>query len=210
VDYPGLRDATIFVGNLAMSATSSDFFSFLVLNQVLGGTTGSRLFMDLRESKSFAYYAFSEAEFFRFCGAYWAKARVPPDAVHAAILEIIKELGALSSETAVPTEIEEAKSFLIGNLPLKFASQEGFSTRLAQVVALGLGEQHWGGFTDSLMLVNVEKVLEVAKRYFPPLPVVVIVGDETWASVALRDFKVVDIFDKSGAFKMTWRKGVDR
>jgi zinc protease len=210
IDHPTSEDVLIFVGNLVMPPTSPDYYPFLVLNQVLGGTMNSRLFMNLRESKGFAYEAFSEAEFFRACGVFWARAKVTPETIHAAVLEIIKEFKGLSPENVVPAEIEEAKSFLVGNLPLKFESLQGYAARLSQVVALGLDAGHWNKASESLMLVSVEKVLDAAQRYLPAVPVVVIVGNRQWAAEALKDFNLVEVYDSTGAFKMNLRQGVEK
>jgi zinc protease len=210
IDHATSEEFVIFVGNLAMPPTSPDYYPFLVLNQVLGGTMGSRLFMNLRESKGYAYEAFSDAQFFRACGVYWARLRVAPETIHAAVREVLKEMRALAAEKAVPEEIEQAKSFLIGHLPLSLESFDGYCEKLAQVVALGLGPGHWNKASDNLMLVNGEKVLEAAQRYFPPAPVIIIVGNRAWAEQALRDFSIVEIYDSTGALKMTLHKGVEK
>ncbi len=207
VDHPGSEDVTILVGNVADTASSPGFFPLLVLNQLLGGTTGSRLFMNLRETKSLAYYAFSELATFRSCGAYWARARVPAESAYATVQEIIGELRTLSVERAKPEEIERAKSFLIGNLPARFATVEGFSARLAEAVGLGLSEGQWNTFSDSIMQVNVENVLEAAGRAFSPVPLVVIVADRGLVDKTLRDFRLVEIYDDNGVFKQTLHKG---
>lgn len=210
IDHPTSEEFVIFLGNLVMPPMSPDYYPFLVLNQVLGGTMGSRLFMNLRESKGYAYEAFSEAQFFRACGVYWAKLKVAPETIHLAVQEVVKEMRALATEKAVPEEIEQAKSFLIGNLPLKLESFEGYGEKLAQVVALGLGAGHWNKASDNLMLVNGERVLEAAQRYFPPAPVVVIVGNRAWAEQALREFSFVEVYDSTGALKMTLGKGAEK
>jgi predicted Zn-dependent peptidase len=210
IDYPSAEDFVIFVGNIVMAPTSPDYYPVLVLNQVLGGTMASRLFMNLRESKGYAYDAFSEVEFFKSCGVYWARARVTPETIRASIQEILRELRSLATERIVPDEIERAKSFLIGNLPLKFASLEGYSEKLAQVVALGLGARDWNKAPDNLMMVNADRALEAAQKYYSPVPVIVIVGNREWAFPALNDFNVVELYDSSGALKMTFRKGVER
>ena len=210
IDHPGSEDAVVFVGNLVMPPSASDYYPFLVLNQALGGTMNSRLFMKLRESKGLAYAAFSEAEFFRTCGVFWAKARVTPETIPAAVQEIIKEFKAFSSEKAAPVEIEEAKSFLIGQLPLKFEAPDRYAERLAWVAALGLDAGHWTRASDNLMLVNAEKVIEAAQKYLPMTPVVVIVGKMEWAAAALKDFDSVEIYDSTGAFRKILRQGVDK
>jgi len=207
LDFPTAVDFVVFAGNVVMPPTSPDYYPFLVLNQVLGGSMGSRLFMSLRESKGYAYDAFSEAEFSRSCGVYWARARVTPETIPAAVREISRELKDLATTRAVPDEIERAKSFLIGNLPLRFASLEGYSERLSRFIALGLGPAHWNRASDSLMLVNAESVLTAAERYFLAVPVVVIVGNREWAAPALKEFDLVDIYDSAGVYRETLHKG---
>ncbi len=210
VNVPALQEAFVFVGNLAMPMTSPDYFPFLVLNQVLGGSIGSRLFMNLRESKQYAYDASSEAQFFHTSGVYWAQAVVVPERIYPAVQEIVREMRILASERAVTAEIEQAKSYLVGSYPRKFESPEGFASVLSQVVALGLGDAHWNQAPESLMLVNTEKVLETAQRYFPAPPVVIIVGNGAWGVEAIKDFNLVEIYDVNGNLTMTVRKGVER
>jgi zinc protease len=209
IDFP-TADFVVFAGNVVMPPTSPDYFPFLVLNQVLGGSMGSRLFMNLRERKGYAYDAFSEAEFCRSCGVYWARARVTPETIPSVVQEIARELKVLSTTRAVPDEIEQAKSFLIGNLPLKFASLEGYSERLSRVIALGLGPGHWNRASDNLMLVNADTVLEAAARYFQPVPVFVIVGNREWAAPALKELDLVNVYDSTGVYMETLRKGVKK
>jgi zinc protease len=210
VDFPAAEDAVIYIGNLVMAPRSPDYYPFLVLNQVLGGTMNSRLFMNLRETKGVAYTAFSEVAFYRTCGVFWAKARVMPEAIRAAVGEIIREFQAFPSEKIEPAEIEEAKSFLIGQLPLRFETLEKYGDQLARVLALGLDAGHWGRASDNLMQVNVEEVPAVARKYLAANPVVVIVGKKEWAGEALKDFGAVEMYDLSGALQAILRQGVEK
>jgi predicted Zn-dependent peptidase len=210
VEVPDVSDATIFAGNVIMDSSDPGFFPFLVLKQVLGGTTRSRLFMNLRESKGYAYYAFSETEFFRSCGVYWARARVRPEFIVPAAREIVREIKAMSAEAAVPAEIEEAKSFLIGNLPTRFESLEGFAEWMARVVALDLDEGQWDKGPERLKLVNVERVQETARKYLSGKPLIVVVGRPEWLGRYLRDFETVEVYDIGGILQRTLRKGEER
>ncbi len=207
VAVPDVPDATIFAGNVIMDSSDPNFFPFLVLKQVLGGTTRSRLFMNLRESKGYAYYAFSEAEFFRSCGVYWARAGVRPEFVVPAVREIVREIGVMSAEAPAPSEIEEAKSFLIGNLPMRFESREGFANWMARYVALGLDETQWDRGPERFKLVNVERAQDTARKYLSAKPLIVIVGRPEWLGGYLRDFETVEVYDTSGMLKQTLRKG---
>jgi predicted Zn-dependent peptidase len=166
--------------------------------------------MNLRESKGYAYYAFSETEFFRSCGVYWARARVRPEFIVPAAREIVREIKAMSAEAAVPAEIEEAKSFLIGNLPTRFESLEGFAEWMARVVALDLDEGQWDKGPERLKLVNVERVQETARKYLSGKPLIVVVGRPEWLGRYLRDFETVEVYDIGGILQRTLRKGEER
>ncbi len=210
VEYPAAADAVIYVGNLIMAPRSPDYYPFLVVNQVLGGTMNSRLFMNLRETKAFAYSAFSEVAFYRTCGVFWAKARIMPEAIRPAIGEILRELRDFPSEKIAPAEIEEAKSFLIGQLPLRFDTLEKYADQLARVLALGLDAGHWARASDNLMQVNVDEVPGVARKYLSANPVIVIVGKKEWSGEVLKDFDAVEMYDSGGAFQTTLRQGVEK
>lgn len=201
------EDATIFAGNVIMGSSDPDFFPFLVLKQVLGGTTQSRLFMNLRESKGYAYYAFSETEFFRTCGVFWARARVTPEKIVPAVREIEREIKTLAAEKAAPAEIEEAKSYLIGNLPTRFESIEGFADWMARIVALDLDDGHWDRMPERLKLVNVERAAAVAQKYLDAKPLVVIVGHPDWLIRHMGDFDAVEVYDTAGMLIQSPRKG---
>ena len=210
VEAPDQSAATVFVGNIIMDSSDPDFFPFLVLKQVLGGTTGSRLFMNLREAKRYATYAFSEMEMFRSCGVYWARARVRPESVIPAAREILREIGALAAGQVLPSEIEEAKSYLIGNMPMRFETPGGFADWMARSVALGLGAGQWDKGPEELMLVNVERARETARRYLTPRPVVVIVGRPEWIGPFLGEIDALEVYDTGGQFKHVVGKGETR
>jgi predicted Zn-dependent peptidase len=207
VESPGAVDATIFAGNVIMGVAATDVFPFLVLKQILGGTTQSRLFMNLRESRGYATYAFSEMEVYDSCGLYWVRARVRPESIVPAKKEIETEIGALAAGPAIPSEIEEAKSYLVGNMPLRFESRAGFTEWLARYVAFGFDPRQWDRGPEEVKLVNAEKVREAAKKYFAAKPVVVVVGRPEWLELYLGDLAAVEVYDAGGRFKNTWRKG---
>jgi predicted Zn-dependent peptidase len=207
---PQAKDVTIFLGNIISPVTSSDYFPFIVLNQLLGGTMGSRLFMNLRETKGYASYAFSGADFFRRCGVFWVRAKVTPEVLHDSVEEILREIGPATVERVSSFEIEQAKSFLIGNFPLKNEPLTSFSLEVARIKTFNLGDDHWNKYYDSIIQVNLERVLATAQRFLQPPPAVVIVGNRDLIAETLREFDTVDIYDISGSLRSTINKGVEK
>lgn len=207
VEAPDVSAAAVFAGNVIMDAADPDFFPFLVLKQVMGGTTRSRLFMNLRESKGYAFYAFSETEFFRSCGVYWARALVRPETIVAATREILREIEALAAAPAGTAEIEEGKSYLIGNLPSRFESPEGFAEGMARRVALNLDEAQWDKGPERIKLVNADMVRAAALRHLGARPAVVIVGRPEWLGPVAEGFASVEVYDAAGTLVRTLGKG---
>ncbi|MGB7296379.1 MAG: pitrilysin family protein [Candidatus Aminicenantales bacterium] len=209
VDLPRAREATLIVGNVIFPLADPDFFPFAVLNQVLGGTPFSRLFMNLRETKEYAYNAFSEMDLFRSGGVYVVTARVIPSAVFASSGEILSELGRVARDKISTFELEQAKSYLIGNFPLQLSRPGTFSRRVADLVTFSLSDAYWNRIYDSIMQVDADRIFEVAQKYFRPRPVVVVVGDKDVLLDHLREIDRLDVYDLKGALLYTLIKGVE-
>ncbi len=209
VDLPRAKDATLFIGNLIFPIDDPDYFPFLVLNQTIGGTPNSRLFMNLRESKEYAHFAFSEVDLFRSGGVFSVRARVVPSACQAAVQEILGEVDRISRERVSTFELEQAKAYLIGNFPLQVGRQEAMTQRVSEILTYSLSEAYWNKFYDSIMLVDGDSVLAVGGKFLQAPPVVVIVGDKATLTEYLREFPRVEVYDVKGALLYTMLKGVE-
>ena len=207
VDLPQTEDSTIYIGNAIFPKNIQDFFALVVLNQVLGGTTNSRLFMNLRESKGYAYFAFSEINLFKNSGIFWVKARVRPEVVYSSVKECLKEIEKIVKEEITSFEIEQSKSYLIGNFPLKIQTFESLCAQISEATAFALGNEIWSRYYENIMLVNSEKVFEVAQRYPFLTPVIVIVADKTKIMDHLSEFEEVEVYNSKGKLQYIQKKG---
>jgi len=209
VDLPQAKEATLVIGNLISPLAESDYIPLAVLNQVLGGTPFSRLFMNLREAREYAYSAFSRLEFFRSCGYYAVIATVIPSASSASIREIRRELDRITREKVSNFELEQAKSYLIGQFPLRIVRPEELSRRIAELLAYSMGDALWDRFSDNITQVDADRIFEVAQRYFLPKPTVIIVGDKDILLDHLRDLERLEVYDLKGVLLYTLIKGVE-
>ncbi len=206
VHIPNEKQATIYMGNILSPVSADDFFPLLVMNQVLGGTATSRLFMNLRESKGYAYYAFSDLELFKACCVFYVRTRVRPEAISEAVREILGEIEKITREKIPSFEIEQAKSYLIGNFPLGIETLDNISLKVAQIQAFQLGEEYWDDYYENIMLIDSNKVFETARKYVLLTPVVVIVGDRDILTDYLMEFEEVEIYDNKGTLLYTITK----
>jgi len=209
VDFPQVKEATLVIGNLVYPLTEPDYFPLAVLLQVLGGTPYSRLFMNLREAKEYAYSAFSGLELFQRCGYYAITAAVIPSAAGASIREILRELDRITRDKVSNFELEQAKSYLIGHFPLQISRPDQLSRHISEILAFSLGDAHWGRFTDNIVQVDADRIFEAAQKYLMPKPVVIIVGDKNVLLDALRDLDRLEVYDLKGVLLHTLVKGVE-
>lgn len=205
VNVAGSKDATIYIGNIFVPTSEKDFFPFLVLNQVIGGTPNSRLFMNLRETKGYAYWAFSAVEFFKACGLFYLKIKVRPEVTYAAIQESLNEIRKITEERISSFEIEQAKSYLIGNFPLELETYEKLSLKVSEIQAFNLGEEHWSRYYENIMVINSQSVFDIARRSPLLTPLIVIVGDNNVLADHLQEFEEVEVYHTDGTFLYTWK-----
>lgn len=207
VNLPEAKDATIYLGNIVSFPDIQDLPAFQVLNQVLGGTANSRLFMNLRESKEYAYWAFSTVENFKACSVFIIKAKVRPEVMHSSIEEALKEIEIITNKEIPSFEIEQAKAYLIGNFPLQIETYESLSSTVSEFKVLNLEEEYWAKYYENLIHVNSEKVFETARKYALLTPVVVIVGDQKVIIDYISDFDEIEFYNNDGILQLTVKKG---
>ncbi len=207
LDVPG-PEVAIIAGNLTAPISSPDYHSLLVLNHLLGGTTGSRLFLQLRELKGLAFYAFSELSFFRGNGLYWVRAKTSPPAIGEALAAINQTTHSLAEERVGPEELERAKTYLMGNLPLQLQSPEALSKRIGLLELFQLPPDFWSRYSQNIMPVNADSVQEVARKYLASRPLVVIAAEAATTLDYLREFDKIDVYNRKGQFQGVFQKGV--
>jgi len=205
VDLPEEEDVTITIGNTILLGDHDDYFPITVLNQVLGGSPHSRLFMNLRESKGYAYFAFSTVDFFNACSILTIQERIRPSTIVESIAESLDEIKRISSQVVPNYELEQAKSYLIGNFPLRIEDFDSYSSRLAAIQAFELGEAHWNSYYKSMMFISPENVFEIARRSSLHTPVVVVVGNFQELSPYLQDWDL-EVYNTNGEFQYTIKK----
>ncbi|MFW6129244.1 MAG: M16 family metallopeptidase [Candidatus Aminicenantaceae bacterium] len=210
IDFPNENDANIYIGNIIFPYNHEDYFAFEVLSHVLGGTPNSRLFLNLRESKGYAYYAFSDTEYFKKGGVFFIRAKVRPEVCHLSITEIFEEIESIKNKKIPSFEIEQAKTNLIGNFPLKLETYDSISQKIAELHSYNLEQKHWSRYYENIMPVNSNIVFKAAKKYLHE-PIVVVTGNKDIIVDKLtKEFKEVYVYDRKGILQYSFKKGEEK
>jgi len=199
VDFPNAVQSNIFIANHALPFGHADFVPFKVMNQVLGGSFASRLFMNLREEKGYTYGAYSRPDARVEAGGLIASAAVRNDVTAGALKEFFHELNRIRDERVGEDELRNAKAFLTGVFPIALERIEEVAAHIVSLKLYGLPDGHWDTYRDVINAATPEKVQEMAQRYVrPDESVVVVVGRADELRPVLEPYGPVVVLDRSG------------
>jgi len=88
-----------------------DYFPMVLANEIFGGMSMSKLFLNVREKKSLCYYCYSSYK--SVTGTLRVQSGVAPENCDVAIAEIMHQLDEMKRGVISDTEIEQAKNVLI-------------------------------------------------------------------------------------------------
>jgi zinc protease len=119
IDQPGAVQANIFAGEVVPSTMDPKAVEFEIANDVLGGQFSSRLNMNLREDKHWAYGAYSFVSGAIGQRPWMAYAPVQIDKTVESLKEMRSEIDAYTggAKAATPAEVSKIKAAEIRGLP---------------------------------------------------------------------------------------------
>ena len=138
VDQPDASQAQIRIGAIAMTRNDPELLPAQVANTVLGGGFSSKLVEELRVKRSLTYGA-SSAFVARLTGGDFRISTFSksPTAVETLALALDVE-GAFRREPIDPKALDKAKSYLVGQFPLRLETPDALAARLAEIEFFGL------------------------------------------------------------------------
>jgi zinc protease len=166
---PGKSQADIAVGVASIPRGHPDYYALDVGNLILGrlGLMG-RLGAEVRDRQGLAYYASSQLEA-RRDGTLWAaRAGVDPENIERAVDAIKAEFDRLRGELVSDPELEDAKSYLTGVLPLALETHDGVVSILLAIEEFGLGLDYLDRYPDIIAAVSQDQVREAARAHLDP------------------------------------------
>ena len=178
VHRPGSVQSNIVVGNTTFGPADDRRYAATVANQVLGAAADSRLFMTLREQKSWTYGAYSQLTRPRDVGAFRASTEVRTAVTDSAATELFAQLRRITSEPVSPVELAAARGALVGSFPLSIQTAEQIAGAVAQQKLLGLPADYLKTYRTRLAAVTADQARAGARAMVrPDQALMVVVGD---------------------------------
>jgi zinc protease len=177
-DRPGSVQSEIRVGQVAVDRLHPDYFALRVMNTLFGGAFTSRLNLNLREKHGFTYGVRSGFAFRRLPGPFVIQTAVATEVTARAVEEILAECARLRADGATVEEVENAKDYLAGVMPLELQTSRQLATRVSDLFTYGLPADDFVGYRERIGAVTCADVARVARDQIDPARfVIAVVGD---------------------------------
>jgi predicted Zn-dependent peptidase len=156
----------VCLGGPGISRSDDRRFALRVLDAILGGSSSSRLFQEVREKRGLAYAVYSYSSQFVDAGQVAVYVGTRPDNVGEAVDVIAAELRRLEEAPVGADELERAKENVKGRTVLSMESTLSRMTRLGgalltEVPLLSLDE-----VVAAIDAVTLDEVTELARELF--------------------------------------------
>lgn len=153
----------------AFDSRDKDYYAQQILNYIYGGGGfGSRLMEEVREKNGLTYGIYSSVLDQRHNDAMSISTSTKNGSTKQ-VLDIIKtEMLRLQNEPVSSKELEDAKSYLVGSMPLTLTSSEQIAGMILSIRARGLPIDYLDSLANKIRAVTSEDLQRVAKRILKP------------------------------------------
>ncbi len=195
MDRPGSLQSVIIAGHVAPPKANPKEVAIQTMNGVLGSDFSSRVNMNLREDKHWAYGAYTFFRDARGQRPFVAYAPVQTDKTKEAVMELDKELrGILKDRPIQPAELSRAQASLTLTLPGSWETMAALSGAIVDIVSYGLDDRYYDTFAEKVRAQTVQSITSVAAEVVHPDQLIwVIVGDRSKIEPGIRELKLGDI-----------------
>jgi predicted Zn-dependent peptidase len=156
-------------------------FALRVLDTILGGSTSSRLFQEVREKRGLAYSVYSYASHYADTGQVALYVGTRPDNVGEALEVIGSELRRLHDEGVTEEELDRARDNVKGRTVLSMESTLTRMNRLGSSVLMGVPLLTVDEVLAAFDAVTLDDVNAIAQEFWRPerMAAAGVGGDET-------------------------------
>jgi len=166
VDMPNAVQSEIIVQNTVdLKMADEDYFPVIVMNQILGGSFGSYLNMNLREDKGYTYGARSSVGDSRYASRFRASASVRNAVTDSAVVEFMREIDRIRTEQVDAEKLEDTKKKFAGSFVMKLEQPSTVANYALNIETQGLPKDFYETYLEQINAVTKEDIQRVAEKY---------------------------------------------
>ncbi len=158
----------VCLGGRGISRHDERRFALRVLEGVLGGTSSSRLFQEVRERRGLAYSVFSFSSQYADTGEVGLYVGTRPDNLQEALATIAAELERVVEDPASPQELDRSRENLKGRVALSLESTTARMNRLGSALLGDMPIYSVDEIVDRIDAVTIDDLRELTRELFAP------------------------------------------
>ena len=195
VDKPGALQSVILAGLPAPPTNNPDEIAIEAMNSILGGSFTSRINMNLREDKHWAYGARSTLIDAVGPRLFMAYAPVQTDKTKESMVEMDRELrDILGARPPEAEELSKAQQNRTLRLPGQYETKRAVLGALVKILKHKLPEDYFETYADHMRAVSLDDVKAAARQIVQPDSVIwVVVGDLSEIEAGVRELGFADV-----------------
>lgn len=164
VDMDVPQSVAVF-GMGAMPRKDPDFMPAFVLNQILGGGGfASKLMEEVREKRGLAYSVYTYVYPYQHTSIFSGGVATRNDMMGKSLDIIREELQKMANGEVSQTDLDNAKSYLIGSYPLRFDTNAKIASQLLGLRMDGFGPEYVDNRNATIAALTLDDLKRVAKR----------------------------------------------
>lgn len=185
VVMPGKSEAQVIVGGIGLTRTDPDYYTALVMNDILGGNTlSSRLGVRVRDQLGLTYGIYSRYSPGFLAGPFTISLQTSPTGVEPALAAVGAELERFRTTGPTQAELDRSRRSLIDRFPLTLTDNAGVANLLLEESLYNLGRDYPSTYVRTLENIRPADVRRVAERLLPIKQFTTVVVSPNAAAVA--------------------------
>jgi len=202
IDRPGSEQSIIIAGNIAPAVNDGNEIAVETMNEIIGGSFTSRINMNLREDKAWAYGARTLLLSTKGQRPFIAYAPVQTDKTMESMAEIKRELAEYIGDNPATDEgINKVKSNNTLSLPGRWETASAVLRDIDEIVTYDLPDDYWDTYADNVRNISGKQVVEAADAVIKPENLIwVVVGDREKIETRVRELELgeITLLDQNG------------
>ena len=147
--------------------SDADYMAGLLMNAILGGGGGRRLYNNLREEKGFTYGAYSRLVSDPLTGSFSAEAKVRNEVTKDAVKAFQAEFNRIRTEPVPEEEMKQVKAYVAGSFVRSLEEPSTISQFAINTAIHNLPKTFYHDYLKSIENISQEQIMGTAKNYIP-------------------------------------------
>lgn len=169
INKPDVNQSNVVLGHIGGLTSDADYADRIVMNNVLGGGFGSRLFSSVRSKEGLAYATFGVyTANISYPGVFYAFASTKSETTVKAAREVIKQIKLMQTDPPTEDEMRMGKDGYLNSFVFNFDSKAEIVNRLMRYDFYGLPDDFLFTEKENVQKVTPEAVMAAAQKNLRP------------------------------------------